>query len=296
METIGQQEVWSFFDDSQKAQRVADISEVRRGPGHHVNSFLDLARKVAELQFRNREHVLLFRGQVQDYRDGKKLTTLRPSIFRGNPPSPSLIPGEAELTRRFAKLQLAERELVSRYINDPQLGPDADESNRLKRQRILRWSILQHYEVCPTPLLDVTQSLRIAASFPSHHSKRTVFLFVLGVPNLSGAITASAEAGLQIVRLSSVCPPSAVRPHLQEGYLLGEYPEIDRYEQKAHYRVHEIDFGRRLVAKFIFEPTPFWKNDAFPLIVRKAFYPSSSRDPLSMMTDEVRGIINHSSA
>ena len=45
---------------------------------------------------------------------------------------------------------------------------------------------------------------------------------MLGVPNLSGAITASAEAGLQIVRLSSVCPPSAVRPHIQEGYLLGD--------------------------------------------------------------------------
>ncbi len=30
---------------------------------------------------------------------------------------------------------------------------------------MLRWAILQHYEVCRTPLLDVTQS--IAASFAS---------------------------------------------------------------------------------------------------------------------------------
>jgi hypothetical protein len=295
METIGQQEVWSFFDDTPNAVRVPDIAEVRRAPGHTVSSYLDLAKKVAELQFRNRDHVLLFRGQTRDYRDrdGNGITTLRPSIFRGNPPSPSSIPGEQEITRRFADLDRAERELVDRYMNDPQLGLDHDETNRLKRQRILRWSILQHYEVCATPLLDVTQSLRIAASFPSHRSKDTVFLFVLGVPNLSGAITARAEAGLQIVRLSSVCPPSAVRPHLQEGYLLGEYPEIDRYEQKSHYRLKEIDFGRRLVAKFRFEPLTFWRGGTFPRITRDAFYPRMSRDPLSVITDEVKRAIRN---
>jgi hypothetical protein len=61
------------------------------------------------------------------------------------------------------------------------------------------------------------------------------FVFVLGVPNLSGAVTASSEANLQIVRLSSACPPEAVRPHLQEGYLLGECPAIADFEQNAHY-------------------------------------------------------------
>ena len=49
-------------------------------------------------------------------------------------------------------------------------------------------------------------------------------LYVIGVPNISGAISASAEAVLQVVRLSSVCPPSAVRPNVQDDYLVGEYP------------------------------------------------------------------------
>ena len=66
--------------------------------------------------------------------------------------------------------------------------------------------------------------------------KTQAFLFVIGVPNLSGAITASAEAGLQIIRLSSVCPPTALRPHIQEGYLLGEYPDMVNYDQKEQYR------------------------------------------------------------
>jgi hypothetical protein len=152
--------------------------------------------------------------------------------------------------------------------------------DRLRRHRILRWSILQHYEVCTTPLLDVTHSIRIAASFASLAEKETAYLFGLGVPNLSGAITASAEAGLQIVRLSSVCPPSAVRPHLQEGYLLGEYPEMAGYEQKENYFNYEIDFGRRLVAKFAFSPSSFWKNDNFPKVAKTALYPSAKNDPL----------------
>jgi hypothetical protein len=294
METIGQQEVWSLFDGAEKARRVDDISQVRRGPGHTVTSFMDLAEKIADLQFRNREFVLLFRGQARDYRDGTGLSTLRPRIFRGPQAAPGKVPGEETLRRRFRELERAEKELVNRYVSDPQLGGDDSEISRLKRQKILRWSILQHYEVCPTPLLDVTQSLRIAASLPSHHAQGGVVLYVLGVPNLSGGITASAEAGLQIVRLSSVCPPSAVRPHLQEGYLLGEYPEIDRYEQKAHYRVREIDFGRRLVAKFCFDPSAFWKDDdPFPLIAEAAFYPTPRRDPLSIITDEVKHAISH---
>ena len=111
---------------------------------------------------------------------------------------------------------------------------------------------------------------------------------MLGVPNLSGAITASAEAGLQIVRLSSVCPPSAVRPHIQEGYLLGEYPEMAGYEQKANYFPYEIDFGRRLVAKFAFNPATFWKGDNFPKVARKALYPSAKNDPLYQLALDVK--------
>jgi len=80
---------------------------------------------------------------------------------------------------------------------------------------------------------------------------------VIGVPHLSGAVTASADAGLQIVRLSSVCPPSAVRPHIQEGYLLGEYPEMARADQKQNYKHYEIDFGRRLVASLDFDLVSF---------------------------------------
>jgi hypothetical protein len=157
----------------------------------------------------------------------------------------------------------------------------------LRHQQNCRTAVLQHYEICPTPLLDVTQSLRIAASFASDGADREAFVFVLGVPNLSGAITASAEAGIQVVRLSSVCPPAAVRPHIQEGYLLGEYPEMTGYDQKQHYAHWEIDFGRRLIAKFRFNPQTFWKNDAFPKVTRSALYPDRD-DPLFRFSRSVK--------
>lgn len=279
METIGKQELWSFFDKWHKAT-PAKSTKIRNGLGHSVSSFLELASKVAELQFRNRDHVLLFRGQSADYPNKKGNSTLKPTFFRplkkGNPNSSTLI-------KRFETLREAEQDLARRYKQAGFLGID-----RLKRQRILRWAILQHYEVCPTPLLDVTASLRIAASFASLDNKGEAFLFVLGVPNLSGAIMASAEAGLQIVRLSSVCPPKAIRPHLQEGYLLGEYPEMSDFAQKQEYFHYEIDFGRRLVAKFRFNPKTFWNDDIFPMVSKEALYPSPKNDIFFKLALEVK--------
>jgi hypothetical protein len=279
METIGESEIWSFFDDSPSVRKTKSMV-IRHGAGHRVTSYFELATKVAELQFRNRDHVLLFRGQNADYLDHKHKTTLRPRLFRrteaGNP-------NPDELRERFDSLKRAGAELVRLYRRADYLGTD-----RLERYQVLRWAILQHYEVCATPLLDVTQSLRIAASFASQAADGDAFLFVLGVPNLSGAVTASAEAGLQAIRLSSVCPPCAVRPHIQEGYLLGEYPEMSGWEQKEHYHFYEIDFGRRLVAKFRFDPRSFWKSHRFPKIGADALYPSAADDLFCGLILEVK--------
>ena len=152
---------------------------------------------------------------------------------------------------------------------------------------------MQHYGVCSTPLLDVTQSLRIAVSFATRNNETAdAYLFVLGVPNLSGAVTASSEANLQIVRLSSACPPEAVRPHLQEGYLLGEYPDIVDFEHRARYAYYEMDFGRRLVAKFRFDAEGIWSNPDFPPASEKALYPLEHRDPILNLAQELKTSLN----
>ncbi|MBX5070496.1 FRG domain-containing protein [Rhizobium lentis] len=282
METVGTSKLWSFDERGSKVSNMT-CTAVRHSSGHRVNSYLDLAKKVAELQFMNRDLVLVFRGQSADYKNKSGNTSLKPTILRAS--NAERVPTDAALAKRYAKLAEAEAALIQSYRSGSTPG-----STLLRRQRILRWSILQHYEVCGTPLLDVSQSLRIAASFASLASSETAYLMVLGVPNISGAITASADAGLQIIRLSSVCPPSAMRPHIQEGYLLGEYPEMLSVDQKQHYKHYEIDFGRRLVAKFVFDPKKFWDASAdFPAIGKSALYPD--QDSLLTVVGKVSAAI-----
>lgn len=287
MKTIGSSEIWSFFDGKSDVQRVRSNTEIRHAPGHSVRTFLELATKVAELQFRNPDFVLMFRGQNADHKNQKKNTTLKPSLFRPRKGS-VLAPGMSTLSDRYSLLERAELRLVDAYANEGMLGVE-----KLRRHRMLRWAILQHYEVCPTPLLDITHSLRIAASFATEKAQDDAYLFVLAIPNLSGAITASAEAGLQIIRLASVCPPTALRPHIQEGYLLGEYPDMINYDQKELYGHYEIDFGRRLIAKFKFNPKHFWKEATFPLVSHRALYPSAVKDPLFKLALRVKEFVNN---
>lgn len=284
MEELGQQNIWTYCDDCDYVTKVQKVTKIRKANGHQVESFLDLAKKVAELQFRNPNQVLMFRGQVADFHNSHKNTTLRPSLFRPEPQKAAL-PNDEMLAIRYEDLTKAEATLSNQFKKEAMLGVD-----RLKRYRILRWAILQHYEVCLTPLLDVTRSLRVAASFASLNAGANVdvFLYVLAVPHVSGAITTSAEAGLQTIRLASVCPPAAMRPHLQEAYLLGEYPEMADRVQNLLYKTNELDFGRRLLAKFRFNPTTFWKNDAFPPMDEKAFYPKCDDDPLRQMCDNIK--------
>lgn len=287
MELIGSQKIWSYFED-QNSSTQASNQAIRAGKGHHVETYFELAKKVAELQFRNREHVLVFRGQAKDHlatASNVPRSLLKASIFRLEG---RRIPSETVLEGRFKTLRRAEGELLTEYVSANLVGSD-----QLKRQRILRWAILQHYEVCATPLLDVTHSLRIAASFATHSNDSTqAFLFILGVPNLSGAVTASSEAGLQIIRLSSACPPDAIRPHIQEGFLLGDYPEVSDFGVDSAYRYSEMDFGRRLVAKFRFNPKTFWKNENYPPASDKALYPAGHRDALLEIANSIRSKLN----
>ena len=268
MEKIGNNTLWSFVSGNSKIKRTPNPT-LRRDRGHSVKTYFELAAKIAELQFYNRDHVILFRGQSSDYLTSKGASTLKASMFRRSPEDKF---SKALLDRRFKRLEIAERMLVDQYNLDKLLGRE-----RITRHRILRWSVLQHYEVCDTPLLDVTNSLRVAASFASLQDTPEAFVFAIAVPNLSGAITASSEAGMQIVRLASACPPNAIRPHVQEGYLLGEYPEIVGPEQSGIYNYYEMDFGRRLIGKFRFDPSgDFWHSDNYTMATEEALYPKKT--------------------
>ena len=158
--------------------------------------------------------------------------------------------------------------------------------DRVTRSRILQWAIIQHYEICETPLLDVTHSLRVAASFATLNGSLAPVLYVLAAPYLGGTISASSEQGIQTIKLSSICPPDARRPHFQEGYLLGEYPELTSLHQKQRYKHFEIDFGLRLLAKFHLKPDVFWNGEHRP-IPQAALFPNAT-DPLFRHAESIK--------
>ncbi len=282
LEQLGKSSLVAYYkDDQERADAVQSQNEIWSGKGHFVSSFRDLLSKLAELHYLNPDFVLMLRGQSRDYKHRRGHSFLKPGIFRSQDGE---YPGNNVLKNRFERLRFAEKALVGNsracLVNDPK--------ERISRYRIIRWAILQHYGVVETPLLDVTTSVRVAASFASVDAKDEAYLFVLAVPNVSSAVTSSADAGVQVIRLSSVCPPSAMRPHVQEGYLLGEYPEIDSFEQKKNYAYGETDFGHRLISKFRFDPRKFWHSQYFPKVPPQFLYPSEQDDPFLEFIEHVK--------
>ena len=151
------------------------------------------------------------------------------------------------------------------------------DANRTKisRMKILQWAILQHYQQCKTPVLDVTQSLRVACSFAANDDKNPpneAFLMVLALPQIHGPISVCTASEIQIIRLASIVHPKFARPHVQEGFALAEYPDPVAHDTRGSY---EFDFGRRLIAKFRFNPKQFWvaEKDSFPPVAHSALYP-----------------------
>ena len=268
--------IYSFLDGT-SAIKKCSVEDVRKGRGYCVSSFSRLVERVAALSFNNPDYVLFFRGQARDYKGLSARTTLQSPLFR-KPNRRKKIPFDLIRTR-YEVLSNAEDLLSDLY--------DFDGSEKVRRFDILRWAILQHYQVCPTPLLDVTHSLRVASSFAHLEDEpKETFLYVLAMPQISGSITASSEAGIQIVRLLSICPPQALRPHYQEGYLVGEYPTIT-VKGKREYLLKELDFGRRLLCKFrLGKPSAFWSHH-FTNIQRGALFPDH-HDKLKALADEIK--------
>jgi hypothetical protein len=277
MDALGSRKIFSILEGESRFRAVTDHL-VRSDKGVEVGSYPELVEKIAELSFYNPEHVLLFRGQSADWFNIRGNTSIKPTIFRpvrGSRSSPGLL----ELRERYLRLAEADRIMAQEFSFSGR--------RRVTRYRILRWAILQHYEVCATPLLDVTHSLRVAASFATDQpGESQPVLYVLGVPALSGSVTSSSEQGFQIIRLSSICPPEARRPYFQEGYLLGEYPDLVTMDEKQNYEAYEIDFGRRLLAKFRLAVPDFWSSD-YPALPMTALYPDQ-RDPLVDFTDKLK--------
>jgi hypothetical protein len=229
---------------------------------------------IAHLSYLNKDHMLFFRGQGQDHLTSRGATTLYPTIYRGE-----RVPRH-ELELRFDLLTASAQRLCKALARHKvKTYPD------IRRRRHVQWSILQHYEVCATPLLDITHSLRVACSFALHDVPNiNPCVYVLALPYITNRVSINSEQDLVNVRLLSICPPEALRPYFQDGYLAGTDEITTEYDSKG-----ELDFNRRLVAKFTIPRSgSFWDNGS-SAIPQDTLYPQADvmKDVCATLREEV---------
>jgi len=237
-------------------------SSVAATNAFYVGTYRGLVQHVAELAYLNKDVLFFFRGQHLDYKSKAGGSTYYPSIYRDD-----YLP-QHELRHRFEILDEAARRLLQRFEDEGIEG-----RTELRRKRYIQWSILQHYGVCRSPLLDLTHSLRVACSFAQlDNPQERGYVVILGLPYLTGRISVNSEHDLVNVRLLSICPPAAVRPYFQDGYLAGTEYVTTEYDSKT-----ELDFRNRLVAKFEI-PTgrDFW-GAGFSAIPRAVLFPAGDQ-------------------
>jgi len=224
--------------------RPASVAEVRSSRGFPVTNYQSLVHKVAELAHKNSGYNLLFRGQGRDHRNRNEASIAYPSIFR---------PGENRKSLR--KPTIVERfESLYKWISILR-QENVDRSPHQESQAAL----LQHYEICPTPLIDLSHSLRVAATFALLKSA-VGYMYVFGLPHPHGSISHFVDDDITMVKLQSVSPAAALRPHYQEAFLVGRLSWT--YEKTAG-----DNLARRLVGKYRLDNSTgsFWSKDFTPI-------------------------------
>lgn len=172
------------------------IRSIIRSNSIRIENFHELIMEIAELSYKNPDVMLFYRGQSVNYKK-EKYSTLYPTIYRSVE--------KKEIKNDFKTLKLASTELLDKLIEHKNEIDDG-ELKEIRDIKLLQHSILQHYEVCKTPFLDVTQSLKVACSFAISENNKTGYIYVLGLPYITGRISVNSEQYITNVRLLSIGP------------------------------------------------------------------------------------------
>ncbi len=249
----------SFFPDLEKHLQG---QAPRYAAPFPVQTYQELVRIVARLSFKHSDVTLFYRGQDKDYLNKVGSSTFYPTIYRKE------ILTALEIRSRFALLEVATNKLIEAFDHENLEGRFT-----VKRKQYIAWSILQHYGVCDTPLLDLTQSLRVAATFAQLDNKaERGMVYLFGLPYTTSFITYNSDFDTVVVRLLSACPPEALRPHFQEGYLAGTLDITDTYESKS-----DLDFNHSLLAKFSIPTAASFWGSGFSRIPKNLLFPENDR-------------------
>lgn len=243
------------------------VNEVASDQGLLVSDYPELVRQVAKISYYNPSFNLFFRGQHVDHmirpKSGDHRSSIYPSIFR--PPKHKTTLHSKIKQNRFDRLDTLCSDLVDQYR-----FPGRFTRLRVKSYQELQWSILQHYQKCKTPLIDITQSLRVAASFCIlNNDNQFGYLYIFALPNVNGSISYFVDENIVLAKLQSICPPQALRAHFQEAFLVGHFPHN---EVKSWAK----NLANRLIAKFRIPTNGFWPR-GFPSIPKAALFPKDDK-------------------
>ncbi len=192
-------------EEDLKRNPMLHIEEVGECPGlsakkYKVHRYTELVYLVSHLRFLNKEHFILYRGESKEHLNDNTLSFL-PTIFRSDSDF-------EELKNKTEKL--GELEELKEFCDE--------------NKEIVIQSFIQHYGLCKTPYLDLTQSLRIAYSMglinagQANEPREKIYVYLFALPYPCHYITNVQD--ITMVNLTSICPPLALRPQLQEGYLV----------------------------------------------------------------------------
>jgi len=254
-----------------------------------IQKYSDLLSVIANVSYYNSHYNLFFRGQRGDFiNPGGKIhnSIVLPTIYRPPDNQRRLLKEVKELRSKY--LQFCEDCLVKsilerKYINNEYFTG----FNKLFSYREMKWSILQHYEVCKTPLLDITQSIQTATTFALRNNPNEYgYIYVIALPYITGAISFYTYEEILNIKLASICMPKALRPHFQEAFLIGFFPLSDIRDSLAIFpQSKSMDFSNRIVLKIrITNIDKFWDTH-LPTPETMLIPPS---DPLSEVCDRVK--------
>jgi FRG domain len=264
-----------------------------------ARSFDKLMEIVSFFSVMNKRSSLFFRGQ------GSHLEAI-PCIFRSEWTS-------LGKTKHKIPNSSAVRQKIWDYLNSvisPLIVSTLKEFALPRRRSIEMfreavWAVSQHYDVWPTPLIDVTTNLRIAASFALWAGRAEGQLYVVALTPSTNSITFDADQHIVLARLQAVCPPIARRPHYQDGYLAGRFPfagpncnPIDRDPEKASRlsrrlvaRIKLIDARDGIANETSSDLGGFWNSD-FPRVSEPALMPLEANDDVLRRLKEHAGQID----
>ena len=234
----------------------ATVNKVRASEGYVIKNFRDLIEQVAQVTLNNQNYEMFYRGQSQDYLNNQS------EFYKDRKPKSVVLPNICRPERKedgMYKYSIRKKVVQDRYKN---LYDFIDFANRKNKRQIadeIYMALIQHYEIIPTPLIDITQSLRVAATFALRQNKRG-FVYVFGLPYPNQSISYFRDFGIILLKLQNVISTDALRPRYQEGYLVGKFPFSDIKES-------DDDLSNRMIAKFIVDDTnnDFWDEHFLPM-------------------------------